>query len=522
MQQLERLECKASFIADEAGLVTGKAWDFSSPDRTGDVIEPAAFAGAVGKSLPMLFAHNQEQVVGTWDGIAVDADGLTVSGKLLVNDVQRAKEVHKLLQAKAVTGLSVGFLTKKAAPRKGGGRTISDLDLVEVSLVAVPAHDGARVSTVKDISSMTTATAAAPAAPENTTPAAAPAAAPAVDTKALDAIQKRLDAIEAAHNRLEADNDNDAPFDTKAISDWAKTGKVDGVEHKTLVVGTPSAGGYTVAPEYRAEIIKKLTELNPIRQLSGVTSVGSNKVYWPVLATDAEGSWVSEVAARTEDEPTFSQVAIDIFEHGLIVPISRQLLEDSMVDMAGLLAERIAVGFAKAESTAFLTGSGTGEPSGLLDALADFAGVTESANILDDIIDLYYSLPSAYAARGSWLMTRGTIAAIRKAADTSTTRSAIWSDGLAAGTPPRLLGAPVYEVPGLDTHGVTATGEVGASALFGDFASGFRIADRVGLELLRDDYTGAANGIVKFHARKRVGSAVVLPEAIVALKGSGS
>lgn len=513
--QLDRIECKASFIADDTGTVVGKAWDFSSPDRTGDVIEPAAFAGAIGKSLPMLFAHDQAQAVGVWNGIAVDSDGLTVSGKLLVDDVARAKEVRALLQAKAVTGLSVGFMTKKAAPRKGGGRTISDLDLVEVSLVAVPAHDRARITNVKDMSNMTT-TAAATAAT-----ATEQAATPTVDTKALDAIQKRLDAIEAAANRLAADNDNDADetkLDTKAISDWAKSGRLNDLDVKTLVVGTPSAGGYTVTDDFRAEIIKQITELNPIRQLASVTSTGTNKVLWPVLASDAEGSWVSEVAARTEDEPTFSQVAIDIFEHGLIVPISRQLLEDSVVDMAGLLAERIAVGFAKAESTAFLTGSGTGEPSGILDALANIAGENDTADILSDIVDAFYALPSQYAARGSWLMNRPTIAAIRKAADLSDNRNGIWADSLAVGTPPRLLGAPVYEAPGLDTHGATASGAAGASVIFGDVASAFRIVDRVGLDILRDDFTGAANGIVRFHARKRVGSAVVQPEALVAIK----
>ncbi|MCO5145536.1 MAG: phage major capsid protein [Aquamicrobium sp.] len=518
MTQLDFVECKASFLADDTGRVTGKAWDFTSPDRVGDVIEPAAFAGAVGKSLPMLFAHDQAQAVGVWDQIAVEQDGLSVSGKLLVDDVSRAKEVRALLQAKAVTGLSVGFMTKKAAPRKGGGRTISDLDLVEVSLVSVPAHDRARISNVKDMSM----TANAALNTENTeTPAAPAAAAPAVDTKALDAIQKRLDAIEAKGNRLAADNDNgddDTKLDTKAISEWAKSGRLNDMDVKTLVVGTPSAGGYTVTDDFRAEIIKQITELNPIRQLASVTSTGTNKVLWPVLASDAEGSWVSEVASRTTDEPTFSQVAIDIFEHGLIVPISRQLLEDSVVDMAGLLAERIAVGFAKAESTAFLTGSGTGEPSGILDALANIAGENDSADILDDIIDAFYALPSQYAARGSWLMNRPTIAAIRKAADLSDNRNGIWSDSLAVGTPARLLGAPVYEAPGLDTHGATASGAAGASVIFGDISSAFRIVDRVGLDILRDDFTGAANGIVRFHARKRVGSAVVQPEALVAIK----
>ncbi|RFB94484.1 hypothetical protein B5K08_09880 [Rhizobium leguminosarum bv. trifolii] len=80
------------------------------------------------------------QVVGTWDAVSVEADGLKVSGKLLGEDVARAKEVRALLRAKSVTGLSVGFMTKKAAPRKGGGRTISDLGLVAVRVGAWKRH----------------------------------------------------------------------------------------------------------------------------------------------------------------------------------------------------------------------------------------------------------------------------------------------------------------------------------------------------------------------------------------------
>ncbi|PLU37992.1 hypothetical protein BMJ27_07465 [Sinorhizobium medicae] len=499
---IERLEIKAALTASDDGTIEGIAWPFGSTDLVGDQIEPKAFASATAP-LPLLFQHDEP--VGVWDEIKSTAEGLVMKGRLLINSVARAAEVRSLIVEKAVQGLSIGFVTEKASPRKGGGRLISQLSLKECSVVAVPCNPDARITFAKDLNM--TATAA-----ENT-----------IDTKALNDLDAkltaRLDAIEAKAQRLEGANDNDAPVDTKAISDWAKTGKLEGADTKTLVVGTPSAGGYTVAPEYRADVIKKITELNPIRQLAGVTSVGTNKVYWPVLNSDAAGTWIGETAARTEDEPDFAQVGIDIFEHAVIVPISRQLLEDSFVDMAGLLAERIAVGFAKAESTAFLTGTGTGEPSGILDALASLGGINETADVIADIVDLYYSLPTQYAMNGSWLLSRPTIAKIRKAADTSTQRGTIWSDSLAVGTPPRLLGAPVYEAPGLATHDNSGASTVGASALFGDFSAGFRVVDRVGLEVLRDDLTGAANGIVKFHARKRVGSSVVLPESIVALRG---
>ncbi len=54
---------------------------------------------------------------------------------------------------------------------------------------------------------------------------------------------------------------------------------------------------------------------------------------------------------------------------------------------------------------------------------------------------------------------------------------------------------------------------------FGDFQTGYQIVDRVAIQTMRDDFTGADNGIVKIRARRRVGGATVMPEAIAVLKG---
>lgn len=145
---MNRFEFKASIGVDDAGTITGLAWPFGTPDRVGDMIEPGAFASAA-LPLPMLFGHDPNQPVGAWDHAVETAEGLEVRGKLLIGDVERAREVRALVQAGAVGGLSIGFSTRKAAPRKGGGRTISALDLVEISLVSIPCHPRARVTGAK-------------------------------------------------------------------------------------------------------------------------------------------------------------------------------------------------------------------------------------------------------------------------------------------------------------------------------------------------------------------------------------
>jgi HK97 family phage prohead protease len=145
-----RLEIKSAFGVDDAGQITGIAWPFGSPDRSGDIIEKGAFVSPA--HLPMLFAHNPAEPIGVWDSITEGADGLTVKGRLLIDDVARAREVRALVQAKAITGLSIGYRTRKATPRPQGGRIIKSLELVEVSLVTVPMHPGARVTGAKSAS----------------------------------------------------------------------------------------------------------------------------------------------------------------------------------------------------------------------------------------------------------------------------------------------------------------------------------------------------------------------------------
>jgi HK97 family phage prohead protease len=145
---MDKLFLETKFMAGDSGEIEGLAWPFGSPDRVGDVIEKGAFADAK-LPLPMLFGHDQNDPVGVWTEATERPDGLHLKGKLLVEDVARAREVRALVQSGAVRGISVGFVTRKALARPGGGRTISKLELLEASLVALPMHPGARITSAK-------------------------------------------------------------------------------------------------------------------------------------------------------------------------------------------------------------------------------------------------------------------------------------------------------------------------------------------------------------------------------------
>ncbi|SFD17275.1 HK97 family phage prohead protease [Salipiger profundus] len=145
---MERVYLETKIEAADDGSVEGLAWKYAQADRIGDMIVKGAFTGA-SLPLPMLFGHDQNDPIGTWDVATDSADGLHLKGRLLVEDVPRAREVRALVRSGAVRGISIGFRTKKSAPRPRGGRTISELELLEASLVTIPMHPGARVTSAK-------------------------------------------------------------------------------------------------------------------------------------------------------------------------------------------------------------------------------------------------------------------------------------------------------------------------------------------------------------------------------------
>lgn len=146
---MDRVFIETKLLSDEAGTISGIAWKYDQPDRVGDVIEAGAFAKAA-FPLPMLFGHDGTDPVGIWSEGTDKAGAWHLKGKLLVEDVSRAREVSALVKSGAVRGLSIGFRTVKAATRAGGGRIIKALEMFEVSLVTIPMHPGARVTSAKD------------------------------------------------------------------------------------------------------------------------------------------------------------------------------------------------------------------------------------------------------------------------------------------------------------------------------------------------------------------------------------
>jgi len=128
----------------------GYAALFDRVDRGGDIVRKGAFARAVAAGpgrLPLLWQHEPGKPIGRIEKLEEDARGLRVIGRLSERSAV-AREAAALLRDGAVGGLSFGYRVR--AKQEGTNRELSDLDLVEVSLVTFPMQPAARVHAVAD------------------------------------------------------------------------------------------------------------------------------------------------------------------------------------------------------------------------------------------------------------------------------------------------------------------------------------------------------------------------------------
>ncbi len=137
------------------GYVAGYASVFGALDAQREVVAPRAFDRTLrewksSKRAPaMLWMHDATRPVGVWENLREDGSGLAVEGALAVR-TQDGADAYELLKMGAVTGLSIGYRTVASRiDSQKRIRTLTDVDLFEVSLVTFPANDLARIRTVK-------------------------------------------------------------------------------------------------------------------------------------------------------------------------------------------------------------------------------------------------------------------------------------------------------------------------------------------------------------------------------------
>jgi len=303
----------------------------------------------------------------------------------------------------------------------------------------------------------------------------------------------------------------------KAFDAYVRHGDDDALrglelEGKAMSTAVAGDGGYLVDAQTSATIQSALKSSASLRQVANVVNVEATSYDVLVDHTDVGHGWANETSVSETGTPTIDRITIPLHELSALPKASQRLLDDSAFDVESWLAGRIADKFARAEAASFITGNGVDKPTGILTHTAVDNDVWTWGNLgyvptgtdgdfgsADAIIDLVYALGATYRANAAFVMNSKTAGAVRKLKDGD--GRFLWSDGLAAGEPARLMGYPVLiaeDMPDIAS---------GADAIaFGDFAAGYTVAERPDLRILRDPFSAKPH--VLFYATKRVGGDV--------------
>lgn len=256
----------------------------------------------------------------------------------------------------------------------------------------------------------------------------------------------------------------------KHLLAFATTHDPEHLKHvKALSEGDNASGGYLVPTEFRAQLVEDLKDSPVMRSLVTVIPMASDSLELPTLASDVQTSWGSENTAISTTTARFGTLTFAPYRLNTMMYTSRELVADSAISVVPLITRLFTQAIGRAEDTAIINGSGTGQPTGLMTGIASISGIdngNDDAVLADNIKRLPFRLGTQYRRNARWVMNSislGQIAALRE----SSSGAFLFKEGIEGLTPHTLAGYPVFEqndMP-LDT------------LLFGDF-SYYYLADR--------------------------------------------
>lgn len=264
-----------------------------------------------------------------------------------------------------------------------------------------------------------------------------------------------------------------------------------------------------------------LVDTSSIRQ-AGATVINTTtgeSILVPRGTAEGAALWTAEGGTLSASDPTVSSITLGAHKLGKLIQVSKELATDVGFDLIGYLAQSSGRNIGIATNAAYVSGTGTTQPLGLLGQVT--TGITGTAGAggtvgfptaaggdieFDWMVDLYHSIIPQYRPRAAWMMNDATIKYIRKLKDTL--NRYLWEPSLQAGVADTILGKPVYANPAFPLFGISTQ-----PIAFGDF-SAYYIRDVTPLRFERSDEYAFGTDQISFRALMRTDGNLVDTNAI--------
>ena len=245
-----------------------------------------------------------------------------------------------------------------------------------------------------------------------------------------------------------------------------------------------------------------------------LTTGSGEDIKVPIQSTFSAATATAEAAAFVANNPSTTNKTLRAHKYGTLVTVSRELLEDSGVDLVAFIGRQAGNALGNIVNQRLAVGTGTAEPEGLFVAAGIGKKGTATAFSADDLIDLVHSVDSQYAQRPSagFQMSRATLSTLRKLRDGA--GQFIYDP--TQGTQALLLGYPVFENPHAE-----AIGSGLRPVAFGDM-SYYHVRQVGGVEVARSDDAFFVNDLAAFRVSIRVDGLLSQSDAVKVFEGEGS
>ena len=308
-------------------------------------------------------------------------------------------------------------------------------------------------------------------------------------------------------------------------------------EVKNMVEGTDADGGYFVPSDFKPTLLRIIEQYGVIRNNAQIVPMLRDEMQWPVFSggwKDTNGAvagpvyWVDEAAAMTQTWPQFSTVTMTCKKLVALVPTSGELLQDSVIPIANLIATLVGEYLAKEEDRVGFVGSiANGDK---FDGALTSAGkvtLTSGTNINsitpEVMLDCINSLNPTVISGAKFYMHRTVYAILRKMRINPTggagTGEYLLTNPTVMGTTGdvgMIWGYPIELVEAMPAY----SGALSASTryiLFGNMKN-YYFADKMALSVASTDIVGFANFLTHFRFVERIGMKLPLPDTLACIK----
>ena len=368
----------------------------------------------------------------------------------------------------------------------------------------------------------------------------------------------RIDAIETKLNKAPGvvGNDKDDDIEMKWNSDFERSlwqkgylyNELDYIKEyvathskqevpeylKTIAGNDLSSGGYWLTPTISNRIIEKILLLSPMRNICSVETLrnGDELVMLGEAGTMPAG-WTSERGSRAStDNMTLTEMRIPTHPMYAMPIMTQKMARIAAFDVEGWMTRKVAKYMAYLEGVAFVTGTGAGQPEGIITAANESgtsvvevdSGSASTIADFDCLIDVQETLPEQYQANACWVMNRATKAVLRKFQDgmgrymleeNVQQQYGISSEVMGKSTD-MLFGKPIVYVPAMQDIKAAVNSVAQLPIAYGDFQEAYTIVDNPGIYTIRDEIT-TKGAVSLFTERLGVGGGAVNELAYVVL-----